>query len=274
MKICFWNGQQICFSEKTRDIKLYGHVWVDAPANFNPLKVYKLSEGTVEEVSLVEYDPSRLRVHRVLPLGQNALISDFTILGFKKESPSYNRGRKTQSLYLSEEENDLIVKKMFTDIRDSAGTLTALQVKFDFYSEDGTVGVTKTEVVKRYNKYEAETEERKRRERQIDYLVAGAKGTPIEANINAVFDFLYEEVLIYKEKANSQPLVDKINQVQFNPNTTDPVELEMNGLWYVLNAIPIPRVDDSTKFIYVAQSIKYQIGALTLVEIEESNETA
>lgn len=214
---------------------------------------------------------SPLRVYRVLPKDSNPLISDFAILGFRKISPSYERGRKTKSLYKCVNKDETIVEKIFTDVRDESGTLTALEITFNWYNEAGEVGLTKTEQVKAFNKYQAETEERQRRERQIDYLVAGARGTPIEANINMVFDFLYEEVMIYKEKANAQPMIDKLNSITYINNASTQEEIENNGMWYVLNSIPLPRNDDPTKIIYVIQSIKYQIGAMTLAEVEAEN---
>ena len=192
-------------------------------------------------------------------------------MGFRKVSPSYERGRKTRSLYKCTENDEVIVEKIFEDVRDENGTLSGLQITFNWYNEDGEIGLTKTQQVKSFNKYQAETQERQRRERQIDYLVAGAKGTPIEANINMVFDFLYDEVMLYKEKANPQPMVDKLNSIQYIANASTQQELENNGMWYILNAVALPRVDDPNKYIYVIQSIKYQIGVMTLAEIEAEN---
>lgn len=214
---------------------------------------------------------SPLRVYRVLPKDQNPLISDFSILGFRKISPSYERGRKTQALYKCVDKDEIIVEKIFNDVRDESGTLTALEITFNWYNEDGEIGLSKTEQVKAFNKYQAETEERQRRERQIDYLVAGAKGTPIEASLNAVFDLLYNEVILYKEQGVNDAMVEKLDSIIYNPSASTQEELEQNGMWYVLNSIPLPRVDDPTKFIYVIQSIKYQIGAMTLAEIEAAN---
>lgn len=214
---------------------------------------------------------SKLRVHRVLPESYDPLISDFTILGFRKQSPSYERGRKTKALYKCADKDEIIVEKIFNDVRDDSGVLNALEIQFNWYREDGSIGLTKTEQAKTLNKYQAETEERQRRERQIDYLIAGAKGTPIESNLAAVFDLLYDEVIYYKEQGMNHGMVDKLNGITYNPSASTPQELEQNGMWYILNAIPLPRVDDPSKVIYVIQSIKYQIGAITLAEIEAAN---
>lgn len=75
----------------------------------------------------------------------------------------------------------------------------------------------------------------------------------------------------YKEQGDNTLMVDKLNTIVYNPNASTQEELEQNGMWYVLNSIPLPRNDDTTKIIYVIQSIKYQIGAMTLAEVEAAN---
>jgi len=212
-----------------------------------------------------------LRVYRVLPKDSNPLISDFSLLGLRKESPSYERGRKTRAVYKCVEKEEVVVEKIFNDVRNENGTLTGIEVTFNWYNEDNEIGLSKTEIVRKYNKYEAETEERKRRGRQTDYLVAGAKGTPIEASINAVFDMLFNEVQVYEQKNNSSLVVSKLDSIQYIENASTPEEMENNGMWHILNNIALPRVDDPSKFIYVIQSIKYQYGAMTLAEIEAEN---
>lgn len=216
---------------------------------------YNELKDTVENHNGSEDFP--LRVFRVLPADQNPLIADFSILGFRKESPSYERGRKTQALYKCVDKEEIIVEKIFNDIRDENGRLTAVQVTFNWYDEDDNISLTKTEIVRKYNKYEAETEERKRRERQIDYLVAGAKDTPIESYINTVFSHYYDEQMVYKQKGT-----DEFSNAILTE--TDPTILMILG-------IEVPRGDDPSKLISVKNSILYQLGAKTLAEIEAEN---
>jgi len=198
-----------------------------------------------------------LRVYRILPKDLNPKISDFSILGFRKNSPSYDRGRKTEAIYKCVDTEEVIVKKTFSDVRDINGILTGVQVKFDWYDENNVVSLTKTEVVREYNKYEAETEERKRRERQLDYLIAGAKDTPVETHVATIFAHYHDVQLKYKESGVSD----------FN----DAIDAETNPSILGILAIVLPRVDDPTKTITVKQSIKYQLGEMTLSEIEIEN---
>jgi len=148
-----------------------------------------------------------LRIYRHVPLSYNEYdiqAIDFTTIGLKKSSPSYDKGRKTKAYYLSPVDEALTVEKIFSDVVDVNGKLIGLQVQFNWYNEDSTVGLTKTEIVKELNRYEAETIKRKRRERIIDYLVAGAEGTPIEPYVNAIFDHYYEQVDKYKQKGTEE----------------------------------------------------------------------
>lgn len=215
---------------------------------------------------------SPLRVYRVLPEMLDPLISDFTILGFRKISPSYERGRKTRAVYKCVNKDEIIVEKVFSDVFDEDGILSGVEITFNWYNEEGEIGLTKTELARSYNKYEAETEMRKRRERQIDYLVAGAKGTPIEASLNEVFSKFYNEVMVYKDQGDAAPLGKALDSVKYIPNVIpgSPEELN-NNMWAILNQVPLPRVDDPNKFIYVIQSIKYQVGLITLEDIDNAN---
>lgn len=215
---------------------------------------------------------AQLRVFRALPTGHDPLITDFTLLGFRKESPSYERGRKTRAIYKCATKEEIIVEKVFSDVFDENGVLKGIEVNFKWHNEDGEVGLEKTEVVRKFNKYEAETEMRKRRERQIDYLVAGAKGTPIEASLDAVFNMLYAEVILYKEQGNATALGKALDAVKYIPSALPGSAEEANNqMWAILNQVPLPRVDDPEKHIYVIQSIKYQVGLMTMEQIEAAN---
>jgi len=151
--------------------------------------------------------PSNLRIFRVLDPEVNPLIHDFTILGFRKMSPTYERGRKTSSLYM-------------------------LQVTFNWYDEENQITLTKTEIVKSFNKYEAQTEERKRRERQLDYMIASGKDTPIEPHIDTIFKhYSYQEQqyrthgaldLAVDMKAETDPTILGILNIQTIPPGVHP----------------------------------------------------
>lgn len=252
MKLCFWNNNQICASTETRDIGLPGHIWVDAPADYSLDKVYKYIDSKIEEIPISEYDPTRLRVHRVLPLGLDPLISDFTILGFRKISPSYDRGKKIKAEYKCVDKDELIVEKIFQDVRDEKGILTGLQITFNWYSEDNVVRASKTEIVKEFNKFEAETEERKRRYRQFDYLRASVKGTPNEPYIGMLIHHYQLQIDAYKNDGL--------------PDFNDAMLAETDPTISAILSAPIER-NDGQGLTTVMKSIQYQMGYITLAEI-------
>ncbi len=259
MKIGFLNGEQIVASSSEYDTKVYGLIWKDAPVDYDSSKRYKLEDDVVIEMELSEYEPEKLRIYRSLDPNLSALSSDFSILGFRKISPSYERGRKTKAEYLCATADDLIVEKIFMDVRDSNGILTDLQITFNWYSEDNTIGLSKTEIARSYNKSEARTEERKRRARQIDYLEAEAEGTTAEPYVNLII-------------ATYQAHIDKYVQYGITTDWEDAMDNETDTtLVYVLNSVYQPRRDDPTKTINTMQSIKYQMGLMTLAEIETAN---
>lgn len=252
MKICFWNNEQLCSAAVAYDVGLPGHVWHDAPVDYDENKYYKLNDGEVEETLVAEYDPKRLRVHRSLPQTLNPLISDFSILGFRKMSPSYDRGKKIRAEYKCIDKDEMVVEKIFTDLRDQNGILTGLQVTFNWYAEDGTIELSKTDEVKQYNKYEAETEERKRRYRQFDYLRASAKGTPNEPYIAMIINHYSVQISKYQDDGLTILNDDMIAE-------TDPTIS-------AILAAAVPRNDgqgDTT----VMKAIQYQMGTITLEDL-------
>lgn len=250
MKLCFWNNEQICAAETEYNVGLPGHVWLSAPVDWTVGKHYKLEDGSIVELSILDYDPKRLRVHRVLPETMDPLISDFTILGFRKVAPHYDRGRKIKAEYKCVDKDEVIVEKIFTDIRDSGtGRLTDIQVLFNWYCEDNTIGASKTESVKSFNKAQSETEERKRRERAIDFLVSEGKDTQIESIMDALFTHYYNVQQIFKEKGTSE-FADAMN------NETDAT---INN--YL--ALRVPFTSDPSYTVPIKESILYQISALS-----------
>ena len=196
-----------------------------------------------------EVPAKELRVFRVLDINLDPLTSDFTILGFRKIAPHYDRGRKVKAEYKCVQYDDLVVEKIFRDIRDpQTGRLTDLEVTFNWYCEDGTIGLTKTEIVKELNKSQAETVERKRRARAIDFLVSEARYTANEAYINILMDHYDSEITKFISK-NSSQFNDALNA------ETDPTILT------ILSA-RVPFASDHTYTVPIKESIQYQIGAL------------
>jgi len=68
------------------------------------------------------------------------------------------------------------------------GQLVGIEIVFTWYDLEGNVKITKAERAVTFNKYSALTEQRKRRERAVDYLVAGSVGTPLESYVTLIFD--------------------------------------------------------------------------------------
>ena len=209
---------------------------------------------------------SKLRINRVLSEDLNPLTSDFTILGFEKVSPSYHRGRKIKSEYKCPTSDELIVTKTFNDILDDNGQISKLEVLFDFYNEDNIISLSKTEVVKRYNKYEVETEERKRRYRQFDYLRASVKNTDYEPYVAILIGYFQLEIDAYKN--DGLPCLDKkmkeISTIDLStvPESERSMVLQVQT---ILNS-PIAR-NDGLGTTLVIKSIQYQISTITLEEL-------
>lgn len=195
----------------------------------------------------------KLRIFRVLPEDQNPLIADFSILGFRKMSPSYDRGKKTKALYKCVDKDEIVVEKIFQDVLSpESGNLIALQVVFNWYDEEGNIGLTKTEIVKNLNKFEAETEIRKRRYRQFDYLRASVKGTPYEFYIAVLITHFNSQIQKYKDDGLFNLHTDMLNEV-------DP------QIRAILDS-SIARNDglgDTT----VMKSMQYQIGTISIDEL-------
>lgn len=194
----------------------------------------------------IEYD---LRVFRALPKSNNPLITDFSILGFRKRAPHYDRGRKIKAEYWCVEKDEVIVEKIFNDVRDpETGRLTALEVTFNWYNENDEIGLTKTEIVKELNKAQAETIERQRRERAIDFLISEARYTPNEPYVNMLMLHYESEINHFKSKA------DDTFAIALN-NETDPT------ISAILEA-RVPFASNNSYTVPIKESIQYQIGAL------------
>lgn len=190
-----------------------------------------------------------LRIFRALPRDRNPLIEDFSILGFRKKAPHYDRGRKIKAEYWCVDKDEVIVEKIFSDVRDEeTGRLIALQVEFNWYNENDEIALTKTEIVKELNKAQAETIERQRRERAIDFLISEARYTVNEPYVTMLMLHYETQINHFKSKAAD----DFATAME---NETDPT----------INAIlasRVPFASDHSFTVPIKESILYQIGAL------------
>lgn len=213
----------------------------------------QLDQAIIDHLPEQEY---ALRIYRVVSeeYDHDYIKSqvDFSLLGFRKMSPSYDRGKKTRALYKCINKDEIIVEKVFNDVRNQKGILSALSVTFNWYDENNEIALTKTEEVKQYNIFEAETEERKRRYRQFDYLRASVKGTPHEPYIAALINHYQWQIDAYKNDGLYTLNTDMLNE-------TDPM---INA---ILNA-PVAR-NDGLGATTVLKSIQYQIGTITIEEL-------
>lgn len=199
---------------------------------------------------------SDLKVFRYLSRFLDPKTSDFTIIGLRKVSPLRDRGRKREAEYRCPSDDSLVVKKIFTDVVPSAELLN-ISCKFDWYDENGDIALTKTETVKEYSKDETETVYRERRSRQMDYLKGSVKGTALETGGNYLWARYATEISLY-EGDGTLGLDTVID------NETDTTALAVLDTY-------VPRNDDSTKPISVRQAIKYQMGTITIAQIETDN---
>lgn len=138
----------------------------------------------------------------IIPTIEQVLRDDLKYLGFKKQSPRYEKGIITEVDWL-DSNGDMAVREVYSD-QLTNGILTSIFVDMTYYAEDETVSFEKGFVKKEFNAGEATTEFRDRRYRQIDYLVASAVGTPIETYVNALFERYYSEVDKYKTKGTDE----------------------------------------------------------------------
>lgn len=221
-------------------------------------------EGWVKDLDAVIYEKSEnlsvgytdvtiyftltneLRIKKYIGDNTNPLISDFSIVGLNKVSPTYHRGIKKSAVYQDPSNGKKVVEKIFSDVLDqSQEHIIGLEVQFNWYDETDNIGLTKTEIVKSLNKAEEKTLLRNRRERQIDFLLAGAESTPIEPIVNALINHYSNEVDLY------------ITHGVDNWETAINNESNTTILGY-LN-IEVPRTDNPGILITIKNSMLYQI---------------
>ena len=177
-----------------------------------------LGEGQIINSRGNSVDKNDLKIFRVLQPQLNPLNSDFTILGLKKISPDYDKGRKTSAKYMDNDE--IVVEKVFSDVVDESGLLIGLEITFNFYTEEGVVGESKTEIVKHYNTTEAEEEYEKRRRRQIRFLKAAAKSKPgFGPYVDLLFAHFSQQIEAYKDPGTNDFKISMENEADATMRT-------------------------------------------------------
>ena len=182
-------------------------VWHELPEDFDAdAQGVVVREGAIvvvdHDVAMAALHAHELRIMAYLRSTADVITQDFSLLPLRKPSPLYRRGRKTRAEYLNDS-GEVVVRKTFSDLNGPDGGLSALLVHFEWFRHDDTVGIDKTQIVKEYTAAEAETEMRHRRERQLDYLIAGAKGTPIAPLFEQVTAGFADEIVEYKSSGSS-----------------------------------------------------------------------
>lgn len=164
---------------------------------------------------------------------------DFTIIGLRKETPKYDKGRKTSCQYFHPESGKLAVEKTFSDILEG-GDLSAIEILFTWYDNRGEVKIAKVERAITFNKYSAMTENRKRRSRAVDYLVAGSVGTPLESYVAMIFDHYQTQIQNFVATGSdsfqsaivneTNPQIKALLGIQVAPQTHPGYTLQMSML--------------------------------------------
>lgn len=194
--------------------------------------------------------PKVLRAYTdILPSYEQIKRDSLKYLGFRKQSPRYNRGRIDSIDWWCGVEDELVVKEIFTDIPTEDKGFK-VQITMSYYAEDGSISTEKTFINKTFNKYEAETEYRERRERQFDYLQASARGTQIEPYINIIMTHYQNEIHNYKQSKDMSIHSSMENETE-------------QSIINILEIV-VPRNDIPEKGISIRNSIYHQIGVLEI----------
>jgi len=209
-----------------------------------------LDQAIIDHVPVEEFP---LRIYRAVSKNytHDYIMNevDFSILGFRKMSPYYDRGRKRSAEYWCADKDEIIVRKTFSDVLDENGKLIELKVLFEWFKENGEVGLSKTQIVERYSKSKARTVLRERRYRAMDFLESEAEGTPLEPIMEYLTTLFHNEIEKWKSH-NS----DVFKEALFN--TTDPTAQAYLNIQVPLTSMPHLQ----TKII---NSILFQINELT-----------
>lgn len=139
----------------------------------------------------------------------NIKNQDFTIIGLNKQPPVFDKGRKKEASFTSDSiGQDVVVKKTFIDKE------YGIDVLFEWYKTDGTVGLSKTQEV-HMSKEQLGDFFRQRRQRQVSSLIEGAKGTPVESLVGAIFAHYSNEVEEYLQVGDN--VLENAIEVETDP---------------------------------------------------------
>lgn len=163
--------------------------------------------------------------------------TDFTTF-LRKESPVFDKGRKTESHYTDPDTGELVVKKVFADLYDPDVTdrnkLIGVQITLEWYDNTDTVLITKT-FDKPLNFVEAATIVHNRRIASIDYLKAAGKGTPVEDYQMAIFEHYEAEIRTWYDMGG-EVLSDAILS-ETDPLISTYLDIETEPGWTVRDGI-------------------------------------
>lgn len=246
----------------------------------NRLTVYVRSELTDdEEAALADlvaaHNPNLIPppvIMSFLPPGtddspESVMKVDYSILGLKNTEPLRDRGRKVSTSYLRSSDDKLVVKKTFSDVIED-GNLVGIFIRHEWYNEDGSVAFFKESVAKKFDAFRGATVRRQRRQEQIDFLVSAAQSSPepLASAVGAIFDEMKSAIDHYVGTGDNSQMAAVLDGM------ADPA----HPLKVVAYDTQIPRTDlpieeFPAKYILVHQSIRYQIGDMSMEQIESDN---
>lgn len=128
---------------------------------------------------------------------RSVLRKNFTTLGLTKETPNYEKGRKTVAKY-TQEDGLTVVQKRFEDIEDENGRITGLLIIFEWFNKQGQVSLSKIER-KPLNQADVAGLKENRRRRAVRYLIQGAEDNGLDGVLNVLRDTFYKELHDYIE---------------------------------------------------------------------------
>lgn len=158
--------------------------------------------------------------------GQRGEIVDvnFATIGLSRGPFVYDKGEKKEHVFFADaEQTTPAVRRTFSDWYEDeddgqGGTVSVwkgVNRHFEWLDYEGNTVLTKDEK-QMYNHREKGAQKKKRRQRQIDNLIGGAEGTPIEGMVTAIFEHYKTETDNYLNSPNYTGLADAII------NETDP----------------------------------------------------
>lgn len=222
-----------------------------------------MSDETIE-VNGTERGLDELRARRSHLMDEisdeEILGRDFKYCGVIAVITKVTRGTVKTIEHLDPLDSKVVIRETFSDIIED-GIFKRIDNHIEFLNEDETVGLSKVHP-KHLDTLSREAEEANRRDLQIKYLIASARQAENEdlaMAMAAVFNAMRTEIDFYIKTGDNSGMLQKLDQF------ADPAEDLHHALYEVaiLNA-GIPK-------IYGHQSIRYQVGAITINEIVAAN---